>query len=462
MPRPRRAPVPSTSASTRAALPPHLQHLNLNAAAIDVGASSHFVAVPPGRDSTDVREFATFTSDLYRLADWLQACQVDTVVMESTGVYWIPLFEILEDRGFTVRLVDARHVKHVSGRKSDVLDCQWLQQLHTYGLLQGAFRPTEEIAVLRSYLRQRAMLIRYAAAHVQHMQKALQQMNVLLHQVVRDITGLTGMTIIRAIVAGERDPQVLAQHRDYRCRRSAAAIAQSLTGNYRVEHVFALTQALALYDSYQAQIALCDQQIEQYLHTFTPVTMELPPPGPAKQHNKNDLAFDVQTILYQITGVDLTRIDGIGASTALAVISEIGTDMNRWPSVKHFTSWLGLCPGTKVSGGKVLGSKTKPAANRAAATLRMAAVSLARSESALGAYYRRMAARVGKAQAVTATAHKLARLIYSMLRYGTEYVDAGQEYYERQYKERVVRNLNQRAKALGFELVPIPVVEAVI
>ncbi|HSH79549.1 MAG TPA: IS110 family transposase [Herpetosiphonaceae bacterium] len=443
-------------------MPTHLQHLNLNAAGVDVGATSLFVAVPPGRDSIDVREFGTFTADLYRLADWLQVCQVDTVVMESTGVYWIPLFEILEERGFTVLLVDARHVKHVSGRKSDVLDCQWLQQLHTYGLLQGAFRPAEEIAVLRSYLRQRATLIRYAAAHVQHMQKALQQMNVLLHQVVRDITGLTGMTIIRAIVAGERDPQVLARHRDYRCRRSGDEIAQSLTGNYRAEHVFALTQALALYDSYQTQIALCDQQIEQYLQTFTPVTTAPCPPGPSKQHNKNDLAFDVQTYLYQITGVDLTRIDGIGASTALAVISEIGTDMGRWKSVKHFTSWLGLCPGTKVSGGKVLGSKTKPTANRAAAALRRAAVSLARSESALGAYFRRMAARVGKPQAVTATAHKLARLIYGMLRYGTEYVDAGQEYYERQYKERVVRNLTQRAKAMGFELVPIPVGEAVI
>jgi transposase len=454
MPRVRRSPVPSASVPAQASLPPHLQHLNLNAAAIDVGASSHFVAVPPGRDATDVREFGTFTADLHRLADWLTHCGVDTVVMESTGVYWIPLFEILEERGFTVRLVDARHVKHVSGRKSDVLDCQWLQQLHTYGLLQGAFRPTEEIAVLRSYLRQRAMLIRYAAAHVQHMQKALQQMNVLLPQVVRDITGLTGLTIIRAIVAGEQDPQVLARHRDYRCKRSGEEIAQSLTGNYRAEHVFALTQALALYDSYQAQIARCDQQIEQYLARFTPVTTELPPPGPAKQHNKNDLAFDVQTYLYQITGVDLTRIDGIGASTALTVLSEIGTDMSRWPSVKHFTSWLGLCPGTKVSGGKVLGRKTKPAANRAAAALRAAAVSLARSESALGAYYRRLAARVGKAQAVTATAHKLARLIYSMLRYGTAYVDAGQEQYEQQYKERVVRNLTQRAKALGFDLVP--------
>src|ERR671932_1005132 len=254
MPRVRRSPVPSASVPAQASLPPHLQHLNLNAAAIDVGASSHFVAVPPGRDATDVREFGTFTADLHRLADWLTHCGVDTVVMESTGVYWIPLFEILEERGFTVLLVDARHVKQVSGRKSDVLDCQWLQQLHTYGLLQGEFRPTEEIAVLRSYLRQRAMLIRYAAAHVQHLQKALQQMNVLLHQVVRDITGLTGLTIIRAIVAGEQDPQVLAQHRDHRCKHSVAQIAQSLEGNYREEHLFALQQAVTLYESYPAQI----------------------------------------------------------------------------------------------------------------------------------------------------------------------------------------------------------------
>lgn len=443
---------PTATAHPR--LPAHLAHLNLNAAAIDVGSTSHFVAVPPDRDPTDVREFATFTTDLHRLADWLTHCQVDTVVMESTGVYWIPVFEILEERGFAVRLVDARHVKNVTGRKSDVLDCQWLQQLHTYGLLQGAFRPPEHVAVLRSYLRQRAMLVRYAAAHVQHMQKALQQMNVLLHHAVRDITGLTGMTIIRAIVAGERDPHRLAQHRDPRCKQSEAAIAQSLTGNYRAEHVFALAQALALYESYQTQIGLCDQQIEAQLQRFETVTEEAPPPAAKKQRNKNEPAFDIQTHLYHITGVDLLRIDGIAAPTALTVISEIGTDMSRWKTVKHFTSWLGLCPGTKVSGGKVLASKTKLSANRAATALRLAAGGLARSESALGAYYRRMAAKVGKAQAVTATAHKLARLIYSMLRYGTEYVDKGQDYYEQQYKERVVRTLQQRAKALGLELVP--------
>jgi transposase len=453
---PRRPVARAPQAGASQMLPVHLQHLNLNAAAIDVGATSHFVAVPPGRDTTAVREFAAFTSDLYRLADWLQRCQVDTVVMESTGVYWIPLFEILEERGFTVLLVDARHVKQVSGRKSDVLDCQWLQQLHTYGLLQAAFRPPEQVCVLRSYLRQRAMLVRYAAAHVQHMQKALQQMNVLLHQVVNDITGLTGMTIMRAIVAGERDPQVLAQHRDPRCKRSADELAQSLTGNYREEHVFALAQALALYDSSQAQITACDQQLEQQLQSFEAVTVEAPPAGPKKQRNKNEPAFDIQRYLYQMTGVDLTQIDGIAAPTALTVISEIGTDMSRWKTVKHFTSWLGLCPGTKVSGGKVQTSKTKPTANRAATALRLAVGGLARSESALGAYYRRMAARLGKPQAVTATAHKLARLIYSMLRYGTAYVDAGQDYYEQQHKQRVVRSLTQRAKALGFELVPVP------
>ncbi len=451
---PRRRVSPSTPAP--AGLPAHLQHLNLNAAAVDIGASSHFAAVPPGRDTTAVREFGTFTSDLHRLADWFQQCQVDTVVMESTGVYWIPLFEILEARGFAVQLVDARHVQNVSGRKSDVLDCQWLQELHTYGLLRGAFRPVEQIAVLRSYLRQRAMLVRYAAAHVQHMQKALQQMNVLLHQVVNDITGVTGLTIIRAIVAGERDPHVLAQHRDPHCKHSAAEIAEGLTGNYRAEHVFALTQALALYDSYQAQIAQCDQQIEAHLAQCAGVTTAAPPPALTKRRSKNEPSFDIRTHLFHLTGVDLLQIDGIAAPTALTVISEIGTDMRRWRTVKHFVSWLGLCPGAKISGGKVLSRKTKPTAQRAATALRLAAASLRRSNSALGAYLRRMTARLGKPQAITATAHKLARLIYSMLRYGTAYVDAGQDYYERQYKERVVRTLTQRAKALGFELVPTP------
>jgi transposase len=433
-----------------------LPHLNLNAAAIDIGSTSHFVAVPEGRDTVSVREFATFTADLHALADWLAACGVDTVVMESTGVYWIPLFELLEQRGFEVLLVDARKVKNVSGRKSDVLDCQWLQQLHTFGLLQPAFRPADEIVVLRSYLRQRAMLIQGATTHIQHMQKALQQMNLLLHQVVSDVTGVTGMAIIRAILAGERDPHLLAQHRDPRCKNSPEVIAKSLVGNYREEHLFALEQAVALYDTYQAQLAACDARIAQYLARLDKVTEEPPPPPdkPRQTPKGNQPRFDARTLLYQFTGVDLTRIDGLEAGSALSLIAEIGTDMSRWKTANHFVSWLGLCPGTKVSGGKVLSSKTKPTASRAATILRVAAGSLHHSQSALGAYYRRMAARIGKPQAITATAHKLARIVYSMLKHGTAYVDAGQDSYERQYKERVVSTLQRRAKALGFELVP--------
>jgi hypothetical protein len=280
-------------------------------------------------------------------------------------------------------------------------------------------------------------------------------MNVLLHQMVADITGVTGLKIIHAILAGERDPQVLAGLRDYRCKHSAAVIAQSLEGTYRPEHLFALQQAVTLYETYQAQIAACDQQIDQYLATFTPVTLD-PPPTPAKprQRTGNPFQFDAHAHVYRMTGVDLTRIDGIDVSTALTVVSEIGTDMGRWPTVKHFTSWLRLCPGTKKSGGRVLSSKTQPGANRAAAALRLAAASLYRSRSALGAYLRRMSAKLGKAQAVTATAHKLARLVYSLLKHGGDYVDAGQDYYERQYRERVVQNLTRRAKELGFVLVP--------
>jgi transposase len=439
-------------------LPPQLQQVNLHAAAIDIGATAHYVAVPEGCDTKTVRAFGPFTVDLLELADWLQQCEVETVVMESTGVYWIPVFELLEQRGLEVLLVDARKVKNVSGRKSDVLDCQWLQQLHTFGLLQGAFRPPDQIMPLRSYMRQRAMLIRGASTHIQHMQKALQQMNLLLHHVVTDITGLTGMTIIRAILAGERDPQVLAQHRDPRCKQTVEVIAKSLGGTYREEHLFALQQGVTLYDTYQAQLAACDQQIETYVASLEGVTEADPPPPtkPRQSPKHNQPRFDARTLLYRLTGVDLTRIDGIEAATALALISEIGTDMSRWKTANHFVSWLGLCPGTKVSGGRVLSSKTKPTATRAAAVLRNAAASLHHSQSALGAYYRRMATRIGKPQAVTATAHKLARIVYSLLKHGTEYTDAGQEYYEQRYRERVVRNLQQRAKAAGFDLVPVP------
>ena len=438
-------------------LPKHLQRLNFNAAGIDIGSRSHYVAVPEGADAEPVREFDCFTADLHRLADWLISCGVTTVAMESTGTYWIPVFEVLESRNLEVKLVNARHVKNVPGRKTDVLDCQWLQQLHTYGLLEGAFRPSEQICALRAYIRNRMNQVRYSAVHVQHMQKALTQMNLLVHNVVTDITGVTGMSIIKAILAGKRDPQELASMRDKRCKNSVETIAKSLHGNYRPEHLFSLKQAVATFEFYQAQIADCDREIERLLATFDSATEDNRPPHPkdgkSSSAKRTAAAFNLQNEMYRVTGVDLTRIDGIDSTTALKVVSETGIDMNRWKSSKHFASWLGLSPGSKITGGKRLSGKTKPVVNRAAMALRMAASSLYRSDCALGAYYRRMKARLGAPKAITATAHKLARLIYSMLKYGTEYTDVGQEYYEQQYKSRVIKNLKKRAQQLGFELI---------
>ena len=438
------------------AQPAGLSLLNPNAAGIDVGATSHYVAVPADRAEQSVREFEAFTTDLYRLADWLAECGVETVVMESTGVYWIPLFGVLEERGFTVMLVDPQRIKNVPGRKTDVLDCQWLQQLHTYGLLSGAFRPEAEIRRLRSYLRQRAMLVQYASHHIQHMQKALTQMNVKLQHVISDITGKTGMDIMQAIVDGERDPRRLARLRDHRIRADEATIAKSLRGHWREEHIFELTQALELYQVYQGKIAECDREIEAQLERFEDRSDGEPPAANGKKRNqKNAPRFDAQSHLYRMTGVDLTRIDGVDAHTALKVISEIGTDMTRWQSAKHFASWLGLSPHNRITGGKVISSRTKPSANRAAAALRLAANALHRSDSALGAFLRRKKAQLGAPKAITATAHKLARTIYSMLRYGQEYVDAGAEYYESQYRQRALRAAKRRAAQLGYDLVPI-------
>lgn len=423
--------------------PRHLQHLNQLAAGIDIGSRSHFVAIPEGLSEESVREFSTFTDDLELLADWLVSCGITTVAMESTGIYWIPVFEILERRGLDVRLVNARHVKNVPGRKSDVSDCQWLQQLHTYGLLRGAFRPQDQVCTLRAYVRQRSTLVRNASAHIQHMQKALAQMNVLLHNVVTDITGVTGMAIIKAILAGERDGYKLAALRDKRCKNDAATIARSLQGNFRPEHLFSLKQAVELYEFYQQQIADCDRQILEQLKSFD-----------AKEHDSaGKPPRSMEEALQKMSGVDLARINGISTNTALKVIAEIGIDMSRWQTAKHFASWLGLCPGSKISGGKVLSSATKPVANRAAAALRMAAMTLFKSKSALGAYFRRMRSRLGAPKAITATAHKLARLIYSMLKYGNDFVDAGQQQYEERYKARLLQNLKRKASQLGFDLV---------
>ena len=425
-----------------------------NAAGIDIGSASHYVAVPAERDDEPVREFPSFTADLHRLADWLQACGVDTVAMESTGVYWIPLYELLDARGFTVLLVNARHVKNVSGRKSDVLDCQWLQQLMSYGLLSGAFRPNEAVCVLRALTRQRNMLLRNQSRHVQHMQKALTQMNIQLAQVISDIAGLTGQRILRAILDGERDGQRLAALKDSRIHASEDEIAKSLQGNWRHEHLFALKQALAAFDFCATQLAECDQAIEAQLCVLQAHEGSAAP-SKKRSRPRNAPKFDLRQRMFQMCGVDLTRIDGIEVTTALVVLSEIGTDMSRFTSIKHFTSWLGLCPGTKISGGKLLGGKTKRCANRAAQALRLAAAALRSSQSALGAYFRRLCSRMDKPKAITAAAHKLARLIYIMLTKGEQYTDQGQHYYEERYRERVLRTLSARAAKLGMKMIPV-------
>lgn len=437
-------------------LPKELQHVNLNAAGIDIGSERHFVAVPEGRDEVSVREFGTFTADLHELVKWLKHCGITTVAMESTGVYWIPVFELLERAGFEVRLVDARQVKNVPGRKSDVLDCQWLQQLHTYGLLAAAFRPPDEVCVLRGYLRQREMLVESSSMHIQHMQKALQQMNLLLHNVVSDITGVTGMKILKAIIAGERDPRRLVVHRDHRCRSSAETIAKSLLGNYRAEHLFALKQAVELYEIYQAKIADCNAAIAAHLLQQPKSNSDEPPPTPGKRSNKKlGGEVDVRSQFLQMTGVDLFAVNGFGTDTLLMLAGEVGFDMSPWKTEKHFSSWLGLSSGTNKSGGRVLSSKTKRTNNRAAKAFRIAAASLSRSQTALGAFYRRIRARVGKPQALTATARKLAVIYYSMLKYGTEYIEMGQSEYEQRYQQRRLRAMQKQALSMGYHLVPI-------
>jgi transposase len=426
-----------------------------NAAGIDVGAESHFVAVPPDRDDKPVREFRSFTEDLHRIAQWLSYCGVDIVAMESTGVYWIALYEFLESKGFTVYLVNARHVKNVSGRKSDVLDCQWIQQLMSYGLLSGAFRPADEICALRAVSRQREMLLKYQSQHVQHIQKALAQMNIQIVNVIADIVGETGQKIVRAIIAGQRDPYTLASLRNYRVKASEEEIAKSLQGNWRQEHLFSLKQAVALFDAYSEQLRQCDCQLQKMLQELKRYE-GVPIYSKARSRKKNAPQFDLRSYLVGMCGVDLTRIDGIEVTTALKIMAEVGPDLSRFPSVKHFTSWLGLCPGTKISGGKKLSGKSRAGANRAAQALRLAAHALRASKSALGAYYRRLCSRLDKAKAITAAAHKLARLVYTMLTRGTEYVDKGQESYEERDRLRVVHNLNKKAAAMGFILMPAP------
>lgn len=425
------------------------------AAGIDIGARFHVAAVPPDLCDTPVQTFQAFTSDLERMADWLLSVGVTTVALESTGVYWVPVFEILEDRGIEVILANAREARAVPGRKSDVNDAQWLQRLHACGLLRASFRPGRDIAALRTYLRLRERHLEYGAAHIQHMQKALTFMNLQLHHVVTDITGATGLKIIRAIVKGERDPQKLAAMRVGRGKASTEMICAALVGNYQPEHVFALSQALSLYDFYQARVEECDVEIERVLVTLNANRCEPTSPLPKPRHRTkqpNAMNFDTRPPLYQLTGVDLTQIHGIGPYLALRLIGECGTDLSRWPTAKHFTSWLTLSPGCKISGGKVLSAHTRKTTNRIAAHLRLAAVTVGRTSTALGAFYRRLAARIGKAKAVTATARKIAVLFYNAMRFGMAYQDPGAEHYESKYRERVVKQLHRRAAEFGFTL----------
>ena len=363
------------------------------------------------------------------------------------------MFEILEQRGFEVVLVNARDAKHVPGRKTDISDAQWLQRLHEFGLLRASFLPKGEIAALRAYLRQRERLVELSATHIQHMQKALMQMNVQVHHVVSDIMGVTGMRILRAIVAGERDPGVLAANRDRRCHADVETIQRALTGNWRAEHLFALEQALALYDACQEKVVACDKKIEATLKRIEAQSAK--PVGklpPARSTKRQPNAFDVRSALHAVLGVDLTQIHGLGPYLALKLVGECGTDLSAWPSAKHFTSWLGLAPSNKISGGKVLSSRTRRSGNRAASLLRLAAVTVGRTDTALGAFYRRLSARVGKAKAVTATARKIAVLFYNALRHGMDYADPGASYYEERYQQRVLANLQRRAKSLGYVL----------
>jgi transposase len=420
-----------------------------------VGASSHWVAVPRRAGDQPVREFGTTTGDLQAMADWLLACGVDTVALESTGVYWIPVYEVLEQRGLKVWLVDARQMKYVPGRKSDVQDCQWLQKLMTLGFLRAAWRPNGEVCVVRAVARQRDVLHADQASWVQRMQKALVQMNIQLTEVLTDVMGMTGQLIIRAIVAGERDPKALAQHRNRRVKASAESIAKALTGNWRDEHLFVLRQALAMYDDIAAHLGECDRKLQALLTELGQAKVDL---GKApREGSKLRGEFDARQILANWAGVDLTRINGLGLTAVLKILSELGPDLSRFETVKHFCSWLGLCPGTKISGGKVLSAKTKRSANRVRQALKMAAMSLSHADSALGAFYRRLCSCMDKPSANTAVAHKLARMVYFMLTRGEDFVDQGQQRYEEQQHERSVAALKRRAAALGFDINPTSV-----
>jgi transposase len=440
-------------ANAKVSIDPNWSVLNANAAGIDLGSRQHWVAVPPERDAQSVRPFGTTTPELEKLAAWLKQCQVSHVAMEATGVYWIPLYQLLERQGFKVLLVNARQIKNVSGRKTDVQDCQWIQRLHTYGLLGGSFRPADPYCVVRTLVRYREELVAGRTTQVQHMQKALLQMNIQLRAVLSDICGESGLAIIGAILRGERDPVKLAALAHRRVKSSRDQLAQALVGDYRREHLLVLQVAHELYELYQQKIARTEEELAAELEQLPERVQVQERPLPPKPKGKK-LDGPLRESLYRKLGVDLTAIESIGTTVALSVATEVGPDLSAFRTEKHFCSWLGLSPDHRITGGKILSSHTRRVDNRLSDALRLAATSLEHSASALGAYYRRMKRRLGAPQAITATAHKLARIIYRMLKFGEAYVQQGLEQYEEKTKARALKAVQKSAAALGFKLVP--------
>lgn len=438
-----------------------IHRIQAHAAGMDIGAHEIWVCVPGEGDIQIVRLFGTYTADLHAIGDWLQEHGVRTIAMESTGVYWIPIFEYLELQGFQCCLISSRSIKRVPGRKTDIMDCQWIQTLHSYGLLESSFRPQADLVALRTLLRHRSQLIQHRAPHIQHMQKALLQMNIQLSQALSDVTGKTGQCIIRTIVAGERDPFKLAALRNYRCKKDEAEIAKALTGTWREEHLFVLQQSLELYDFFTSELQACDAEIER---TYALIRPDWPsddnhqfPKKKNRSHSKNAPQNDqaLRRHLLRIAGIDLAAVDGISVSVAQTILSEIGTDMSRWPTVKHFCSWLGLAPKNDITGGKIIRSRTGKTKNRAGQAFRLAASAVARADCAFGAFYRRKKSQIGPAQAIVATAHMIARTVYFMLENQVQYIHISAQSFDKRYREQQVRFLHRKAAKLGFCLTPL-------
>src|SRR5713101_308187 len=438
-----------------------LEVIHPDAAGIDIGNESHYVAVPPSRDSQPVRRFGCTTAELKAMADWLKQCGIRTVAMQSTGVYWIAVYDILEEAGFEVYLVNARETKNLPGRKTDVQESQWLMKLHTYGLLRNSFRPSQELRMMRTYWRQRDDLVQSAGRHIQRIQKALTQMNIQLANVLSDVSGVTGQAIIKAILAGERDPHKLAAFRNWRVKATQEQIARSLEGNWQEDLLFVLKQELDGYEFCQLQMAECDRRLKQYLQQREDRSQGASLPEEKrkerlKKKKGNAPQFDLRTELFRMTGTDLTQIDGIDVMTATTILSEAGWDMSKWKTEHHFVSWLRLCPDNKISGDKIIGKGRLPTNNRATSVLRMAASTLRVSNTYLGAQFRRLRTRLGAPIAIKAMAAKLARLVYRVLRYGMQFVDKGAEFYEAQHRKLQINYLKWKAAKMGLQIIEAP------